>query len=86
MMALNHSSWELEKNDLISVIEAGSVCRFNGFDKLPFDELRVCDTASRLGVPSEVEGLALAATRSRASTAEFTGKQAWKPALLGTGR
>jgi hypothetical protein len=45
---------------------------FDGFDRLPFDKLRVCDTAGRLRMtlsrvewvraPSEVEGLALAAT------------------------
>ena len=45
---------------------------FDGFDKLPFDKLRVCDTAGRLRMtlsrvewvraPSKVEGLALAAT------------------------
>jgi hypothetical protein len=55
---------------------AESACPFDGFDKLPFDELRVCDTAGRLKAPSPstplgtlslsnglVEGLALAATR-----------------------
>jgi hypothetical protein len=45
---------------------------FDGFDRLPFDKLRVCDTAGRLRMtlsrvewvraPSKVEGLALAAT------------------------
>jgi hypothetical protein len=50
---------------LISAVEAESACRFDGFEKLPFDRLRVCDTASRLKAPSGVEGLALAATRSR---------------------
>ena len=51
---------------------------FDGFDKLPFDKLRVFDTASKLRAPSrfdklkapsesrgKVEGLTLAATRSR---------------------
>jgi hypothetical protein len=45
---------------------------FDGFDRLPFDKLRVCDTAGRLRMtlsrvewvraPSKVEGLALAVT------------------------
>ena len=48
---------------------------FDGFDRLPFDKLRVCDTAGRLRMtlsrvewvraPSKVEGLALAATSER---------------------
>jgi len=38
---------------------------FDGFDRLPFDRLRVCDTASRLRMtPSGVEGLALVGENS----------------------
>jgi hypothetical protein len=61
-----------------SAAEAESTRPFDGFDKLPFDKLRVYDTASRLRAPSrfdklkapsesrgKVEGLTLAATRNR---------------------
>ena len=63
---------------LDSAAEAESTRPFDGFDKLPFDKLRVFDTASRLRAPSrfdklkapsesrgKVEGLTLAATRNR---------------------
>jgi hypothetical protein len=48
--------------------EAEASRRFDGFDKLPFDGLRVSDTAGRLKAPRlkaprEIEGLTLAATR-----------------------
>jgi hypothetical protein len=42
--------------NLNSTVEAESACPFDGFDKL---------TASKLRAPSRVEGLALAAARSR---------------------
>ena len=63
-----------------SAVEVESIRRFDGFDKLPFDELRACDTASRpkalslsngLKAPSGSRGLRSQLQDGEASTAEF---------------
>ena len=56
---------------LDSGVEEESSRRFDGFDKLPFDELRVYDTAGRLKAPSVSRGLRSQLRGAEASTAEF---------------
>jgi hypothetical protein len=52
-------------------VEVESACRSDGFDKLPFDKLRVCDTASRLKAPSLSRGWRSPLRGTGATSAEF---------------
>jgi hypothetical protein len=94
---------ERETSGLDPVDSANPSRRFDGFDKLPFDRLRVFDTAGRLKAPSpstplgtlslsngRVEGLTLAATRSRRrpqrASIDHRLQLTCRPALPGAGR
>jgi len=58
-----------------SAVEAESTRRFDGFDRLPFDMLRVCDTAGRLKASRTSRGSRTQLRGAEASTAESLKKK-----------